>query len=96
MIRHVVLFKHKPGVTQEEKDAWVAAVRAMAPRIPYMRNLTVGTDLIRSARAYDAALVCDFDSLDDVRRYAQDPVHVPVAARGVEMSDHVCSVDFEF
>ncbi len=96
MIRHVVLFKHKPTVTQEERDAWIASALAMGPHIPYVHNLTAGYDLIRSARAYDVALVCDFESLDDVRRYAEDPVHVPVATRAREMSDHICSVDFEF
>ena len=63
MIRHVVLFKHKPTVTSEERDAWIASALAMAPRIPYVHNLTAGYDLIRSARAYDVALE---DTVDPV------------------------------
>jgi hypothetical protein len=74
MITHIVLFKlHDPS------PANVAATRekleSMRGKIPQLRHLEVGVDVIRSERSADLALVTRFDSLEDLQAYQVHPYH---------------------
>jgi hypothetical protein len=74
MITHIVLFK----LTDPRPDT-IAATRdlllSMDGKVPQLRHLEVGVDLIRSERSYDIALVTRFDSLDALKAYQVDPYH---------------------
>ena len=74
MIAHIVLFKLK-----EPTAANIKAVKemllSMNGRLPMLRHLEVGTDVIRSERSYDVALYTRFDSLDDLQSYQVHPYH---------------------
>ena len=74
MIAHIVLFKLK-----EPTAANIKAVKemllSMNGRLPMLRHLEVGTDVIRSERSYDVALYTRFDSLDDLHSYQVHPYH---------------------
>jgi hypothetical protein len=95
MIRHVVLFKLKVGVTSDDLDRWLEMSRRAHTRIESVRAFSIGTDLAHLARSYDVAVVADFDSLDDIRAYAEHPEHLPVIELSRELSEHIASVDFE-
>lgn len=94
MIRHVVLFKLKAGVTPDELDRWLEMSRRAHARIGSVRAFSIGADLMHLPRSYDVAVVADFDSLDDVRTYAEHPEHLPVIELSRELSEHIASVDF--
>lgn len=96
MIRHALLFKLKPGVTEPERDRWMEEVRGLARAIPVVRALTIGTDLMHLPRSYDVALVVDFDSVEDLLAYERDPAHVRVAGVSRTVAEHTLSVDFEW
>lgn len=96
MIRHVVLFKLKPGVSHDDRDRWLEMSRAAHARIASVRAFSIGPDLMGLPRSYDVAVVADFDSLDDVRDYAAHPQHLPVVELARGLSEHIASVDFEF
>jgi hypothetical protein len=95
MITHIVLFK-----LADPDAATLAALqdrlRGMAGRIPVLRHLEVGMDIIRSDRSYDIALVARFDSLDDLQAYQVHPCH---ADEVLPLVKSVCSsiiaVDYE-
>lgn len=74
MIAHIVLFKLK-----EPTDANMATVRemllSMNGKIPMLRHLEVGNDVIRSERSYDVALYTKFDNLADLQAYQVYPYH---------------------
>ena len=95
MIRHVVLFKLKPDAPEAERERWLGLMRKLPDQIDFIRAFSAGIDQLHLPRSYDVALVADFDSLDDVRRYADHPVHLPVAALSRSLSEHIASVDFE-
>ena len=95
MIRHVVLFKHKAGVTEDERNRWMETMRGLAREIPVIRSLAIGPDLTRSQRSYDVGLVVDVESLDDLRAYQLHPAHVAAAAVSRALAEHSVSVDFE-
>jgi len=96
MIRHVVLFKLKPNVSREERDRWIERSRLAHTRIASIRAFSIGPDLMGLPRSYDVAVVVDFDSLGDVRDYAEHPEHLPVVELARDLSEHIASVDFEF
>lgn len=95
MITHIVLFK-----LTDPSPATIAAARekllCMAGKIDFLRHLEVGTDVIRSERSYDLALVTTFDSLDDLQAYQVHPYHAgEVVPHMKSVSSSVVTVDFE-
>ncbi|HEX6540411.1 MAG TPA: Dabb family protein [Ktedonobacterales bacterium] len=96
MVRHVVMFKLNSQVTEEERNHWMESVRHLANEIPDVRNLTLGSDVLRLPRSYDVALVVDFDSLEGLLTYEHHPAHVAVAAVSRALASHAASVDFEW
>jgi hypothetical protein len=95
MIRHVVMFKLKPGVSEAQRDEWLEMSRRVHERIDLVRAYSIGEDLLHLPRSYDVAVVADFDSLDDVRAYADDPAHLSAVELSRSLSEHIASVDFE-
>ncbi len=95
MITHIVFFKLK-----EPSPETVAVTRdvllRMAGKIPEIRHLEVGVDVIRSERSYDLAILTRFDSLADLQTYQTHPLH---AGEVVPYIKSVCSsvvaVDYE-
>lgn len=74
MITHIVLFKltdPRPDIIAATRDLLLS----MEGKIPQLRHLEVGVDLVRSQRSYDIALVTRFVSLDDLNAYQIDPYH---------------------
>ncbi len=94
MITHIVLLKlvHNTGEIVEEARK---VLDGMAGKIPQLRHLEVGVNLIHSYRSYDLALVAKFDSLEDLQAYQNHPVHVEVVKylQGVRQS--TVTVDYE-
>ena len=95
MIRHVVVFKLKPGVSEAQRDEWLEMSRRLHGRIELVREFKIGVDLLRIPRSYDVAVVADFDNLEDVSAYAEHPEHLPAVELSRELSEHIVSVDFE-
>lgn len=95
MIRHVVMFKLKPGVSPARRDEWLEMSRRVHAEIDIVRAYNIGVDLLRLPRSYDVAVVADFDSLEDVRAYAEHPLHLSAVELSRELSERIVSVDFE-
>ncbi|HEY4745475.1 MAG TPA: Dabb family protein [Desulfuromonadaceae bacterium] len=95
MITHIVCFKLS-NPTSETTAIVRDKLLSMAGKIPQLRHLEAGADVIRSERSYDVALVTKFDSLDDLQAYQVHPYH---AGEVVPLMKSVCSsivaVDFE-
>ena len=67
----------------------------MKGRIPQLRHLEVGTDVLHSERSYDIALVTKFDSLEELETYQKHPVHVEVAKYMTSVRESSVAVDYE-
>ncbi len=95
MVTHIVFFK-----LNERTPTAIAAARdvllGMAGKIPLLRHLEVGVDVIRSERSYDLALVTKFDSLDDLQAYQVHPHHAgEVVPYMKSVASSVVAVDYE-
>lgn len=91
-IRHVVLFRWKPGFDPTE---WFVMIRGLPARIPQIRALAAGPDVLGADRSYDAAVVADFDRIEDVATYTAHPAHQPLIAISGAGASQIISVDFE-
>lgn len=92
MIRHVVLFRWKPGF---DPTGWFAVIRGLEERIPEVKALSVGSDVLHADRSWDAAIVADFDRLEDVATYTVHPEHQPAVEMSRVGAEQIVSVDFE-
>lgn len=95
MIAHIVLFKLK-----EPTESSIAAVRdmllSMNGKLPMLRHLEVGTDVIRSERSYDVALYTKFDNLTDLQAYQIHPYHADTVVPLMKAScAAIVSADYE-
>jgi hypothetical protein len=94
MIVHIVFFKlTDPAATL---DATRDKLLSMQGKMPMLRHLEVGVDLVHSERSYDLALVTHFDTMADLQAYQVDPYH---AGEVIPHMKSVCSaiaaVDYE-
>ena len=99
MIKHIVLFKLKESLSQEEKNEvmqnFKSAIEALPEQIDFIRHIFVGLNT-NPCEKWDICLESTFDSLEDVERYASHPAHV--AAAGIikdAKADRACA-DFNF
>jgi len=74
MIAHIVLFKLKES-NAENAAAVKDMLLSMNGKVPMLRHLEAGVDVIRSERSYDVALYTKFDNLADLQAYQIHPYH---------------------
>ena len=92
MIKHVVMWKFKPG-TQAEQARFLEGLKGLYGVIPQIKAQEVGVNA--GPGNYDAALVSSFDSLEDLAAYQKDPRHVAVAAICKAIREDRAAVDYE-
>jgi Stress responsive A/B Barrel Domain len=94
MITHIVLFKL---VHSDEKsiEAARASLAGLKGRVPQLRHLEVGVNIVHTERSYDLGLVARFDSLADLQSYLDHPVHVEVVKFLAGNRQSTITVDYE-
>ena len=73
MFTHIVFFKLK---NKEQASEARTILLSMEGKIPQLKGLEVGVDVVHSERSYDLALITRFDSLEDINTYAVHEYHV--------------------
>ena len=94
MIRHVAVFKWKPGFPDEDLNEWMERLRALPEQIEELSSLTVGTDIVHGGRSWDAAVVADVDNLDALTTYNQNPEHQEILKISAPNIEQLIQVDF--
>ncbi len=95
MIRHIVMWRFKEG-ERENMLVFRDRLLALKGRIPEIRAMEVGINMNPSDRSYDAVLVSEFDSLEALRAYSENPLHVEVSEFCRFIRTASASVDYEF
>lgn len=75
VFRHTVLMKFKPGTTTAALQQVIVGLRQMPALMDFIRRYELGPDLSLIEGTWDLALVADFDSEADYRRYAENREH---------------------
>ena len=96
MIRHIVLFKLLDGLRPDDPLVVTTFDRlaALSDTIPEIRSWRVGPNVKAGARAYDFALVGDYDDLEALAGYVDHPDHQALLPALDQVSTRV-TVDLE-
>lgn len=91
MIRHIVLFKFKPGVSWQRPEALAAEdmARQVGDRVPDLRYWYAGRNISDRPVAYDYVVVGLLADEDALRRYLDHPFHQDAIQAWREISDWV-------
>ena len=76
-LTHVVLMQFQEPAPEILTKA-SALLRGLQGKIPELRSIEVGLDVLHTGRSYDLALITRFDSLAAMQRYQDHPEHVAV------------------
>ena len=93
MIRHIVMWKFRPG-TEREQEQFLQGLRDLQGVIPQLLKSEVAVNV--APGNYDAVLVSEFRSLEELEAYKNDPRHVAVSALCKSIREDRVAVDYEF
>ena len=84
MIRHIVMRKFKSVGAGKSREENMEIVRdrlyALRPIIPEIKRMEIGLDIMHTDMSMDLCLLTEFDSVADMKRYAEHPEHLKVSA----------------
>lgn len=84
MIRHIVMWKFKEngeGKTKAENMKTVTeSLYALRPVITELRRIEIGEDISHTDMSMDLVLLTEFDSVEDMKKYATHPEHLKVSS----------------
>ena len=93
MIRHIVMWKFRTG-TEAEQARFLEGLRSLQGVIPQLLKSEVAVNVGRGN--YDAVLVSEFESLEALETYRNDPRHKAVSALCKSIREDRVAVDYEF
>lgn len=93
MIRHIVMWKFRPG-TEKEQTQFLEGLKQLQGVIPQLLKSEVAVNV--GADNYDAVLVSEFESLEALEIYKNDPRHKAVSALCKSIREDRVAVDYEF
>ena len=79
MIRHIVMWKYKSELSMEERAELFEKLYAAAENMNGNIKNLIKAQLIKNVNPeekYDLCLYCEFEALEDVQAYQDDPVHI--------------------
>jgi hypothetical protein len=95
MVRHIILYKFRTSVSEEQRQNAINTLRALGQSIPEVREWSIGEQALPSSKAYDLAQVSGFENLESLERYRNHPNHIRVKSLLSEIADWVV-VDYEY
>lgn len=100
MIKHIVIFKLKAADGKSELENAVEAKARFNKVIENVPSLKNGKAVINSADApennFTIALLCDFDSIDDLNAYQIHPVHKEFGEFIAAIKTDRACIDYEY
>lgn len=94
MIRHIVMWKFKDGELENAK-IFLSKLEALKDVIPEIVNVQTGIN-VNPKNDFDAVLVADFKTMEDLQSYAVNPLHLEAASFCKESRLKREAIDFEF
>ena len=95
MIKHLVLFKFKEGVTDREREGLAYELECLSGVVSQVKSLQVAFDAGRKNNSYDLALDSEFDTMADMECYLAHPAHVKALENVSRLCQSVAKVDYE-
>ena len=102
MIVHVVLFRLRPDLADDARDALAAALARATREIPSLRRARVGSRVTLGrpyeqlmTTDYSFAAVLEFEDRDGLQTYLDHPAHEQLAQRFYASVSAALTYDFE-
>lgn len=102
MVAHLVLFRPKSDLTDDQRRAFVTALEHALTSIPLIRSARVGRRIVLG-REYDAmnvqsfpfAAILEFANEADLRAYLEHPAHEMLGTQFYVTSDAALVFDYQ-
>ena len=101
MVAHVVLFRPKPGLSPQDKQTMLDALRAAAAEIPSVRRFQVGTRIKHGPQYeqlmtddYPYSAVIEFDDLSGLQAYLKHPRHEALGGLFYQFLEKALAYDY--
>ena len=94
MIKHVVMWKFKEN-EEENIKKFLKGLNDLKEIIPEIKNMETGIN-INPKNEYDAILISEFETMEDLEKYKNNPEHVKVSALCKEIRVERQAIDYEF
>ncbi len=83
MVRHIVMWKFKDSAEGKSREENIEIVRdglySLVGIIDEIKKMELGADISHTDASMDLALLTEFESVEDLKKYAVHPEHVKVA-----------------
>lgn len=94
MIKHIVMWKFKEN-EEENMKLFLEGLNKLKGIIPEIKNMETGIN-INPKNDYDAILISEFETMEDLKKYKNHPEHVKVSALCKEIRLDRQAIDYEF
>ncbi len=78
MIKHIVMWKFKDEVAEADKLEMKRQLESLKGVAPTLIDIEIGMDEVGSDASKDMVLYSKFNSLEDLKAYAEHPEHLKV------------------
>jgi hypothetical protein len=93
MIRHIVMWKFKPD-EEENMRKFLDGLNSLNGKLPMIKHMETGINT-NPDNDYDAVLLSDFDSMEDLNSYKNHPDHIAVSRLCKSIREARVCVDYE-
>jgi Stress responsive A/B Barrel Domain len=94
MVMHTFAFRWKPGVTEEQRQRVIAAIRNLQGKIPGLDETWVGENFSPRSQGYALGGVMKFKDRGSLEGYSGHPAHQELLSWLMPLIEPV-EVDFE-
>ena len=94
MIKHIVMWKFKEN-EEENMKLFLEGLNKLKGIIPEIKNMETGIN-INPKNDYNAILISEFETMEDLEKYKNHPEHVKVSALCKEIRLDRQAIDYEF
>ncbi len=95
MVKHIVFFKLTDN-SDKNKELVKNKLLSLKGEVEVLQNIEVGLNFADEDRAYDIALLTDFNSEEDLKSYAIHPFHLEIVAFIKTVANSSKVVDFKY
>lgn len=101
MIKHIVMFKlseNADGKTKKENlDIALNMLKNFKELIPVIKDFKAVANSADAPNSnYDIALICDFESIDDLNEYQNHPEHLKFGKFITQVRESRACIDYEY
>lgn len=94
MIKHIVIWKFKEN-EEENMKKFLKELNQLKGIIPEIKNIETGIN-INPKNEYDAILISEFETMEDLEKYKTNPKHVKVSELCKKIRISRQAIDYEF